>query len=285
LRGTGGYGLAAQWSDDYHHALHTTLTDEHDGYYGDFEGFGSLVRVLERGWVYEGRHSRHRGRRHGRSLDGLALQRLIGYAQNHDQIGNRARGERLSQLVKPDALYVAAALTICGPFTPLLFQGQEWGARTPFLFFTDYGSPELAEAVRHGRREEFASFGWQPDEVPDPQAEETFGASRLDWSKPREAPNAALLEWHRQLIALRRSWPSCPDQDRPRVTSDLDQEWLVVDCCGRSVAANLGEQERLLRVPAEARSLVAASHPGIELGAAGLRLPPTSAAVVVESFR
>ncbi len=277
----GGYGLAAQWSDDFHHALHTTLTGEHDGYYEDFTGFADLVRAMEDGWVYAGQHSRHRGRRHGRTTAGISFDRFVGFAQNHDQIGNRARGERLSQLVGDDALRVAAALVLCGPFVPLLFQGEEWAASTPFCFFADFEDEALRAAVREGRRREFAAFGWSPDAIPDPMAEATFEASRLEWDELGRAPHARMLEWYRALIAIRSSTRGLEGALHPEVASDAAAGWLVVGCGQRRVAANLSAEPQRIDVAGGAK-LAAASRSGIELHGTQLILPAMSAAVLVQ---
>jgi maltooligosyltrehalose trehalohydrolase len=279
-RERGGYGLEAQWSDDFHHALHTTLTGERDGYYEDFVGLADVARALERGWVYEGRRSPHRGRRHGRSTDGLALGRFLGYAQNHDQVGNRARGERLAQLVDPRALKVAAALVLCGPFMPLLFQGEEWGASTPFRFFADFGDEALAEAVRAGRRREFAAFGWRPEEVPDPIDPATFEASRLDRSEIGREPHADLLDWHRRLIALRSTTAGSGSEVRPRVRVDLDEGWLVADLDHRTLALNVSQTRRSVTLDDELQ-VAAASDAETRLEGDHLRLAPMSAAVLL----
>ncbi len=280
-RDLGGYGIDAQWSDDFHHALHTLLTGEQDGYYEDFAGLTDLVRALERGWVYEGRHSRHRGRRHGRSTDGLALERFLGYAQNHDQVGNRARGERLSQLVGDDALKVAAALVLCGPFVPQLFQGEEWAASTPFLFFADFGEGPLGEAVRTGRRREFAAFGWSPQDVPDPIEQATFEASRLRWDEREHEPHAAVLSWYRRLIALRASTRGLAPGSRPDVRADIEQGWLVAHIGERTVAVDVSPEPRSISLSGE-HELRAASRPEVRLVDGELQLAPMSAAVLVE---
>ncbi|HVF20015.1 MAG TPA: malto-oligosyltrehalose trehalohydrolase, partial [Mycobacteriales bacterium] len=153
-RERGGFGLAAQWSDDFHHALHATLTGERGGYYTDFDGLGDLATALGSVFVYDGRHSAYRGRRHGRPVGSLPTTAFLGYLQDHDQVGNRATGERSSHLLTVEQLEVGAALVLLSPFVPMLFQGEEWGARTPFLYFTDHDDPELADAVRTGRRAE-----------------------------------------------------------------------------------------------------------------------------------
>jgi maltooligosyltrehalose trehalohydrolase len=165
----GGYGLAAQWSDDFHHALHTVLTGERAGYYGDFGTLADLAQALTNAFVYDGRYSRFRDRRHGRPATGLSGHRFFSYLQNHDQIGNRAKGERSSHLISPGRLKIAAGLVLTSPFVPLLFQGEEWGASTPFQYFTDHEDPKLGRAVSEGRRSEFSAFAWSAEEVPDPQ--------------------------------------------------------------------------------------------------------------------
>ena len=188
----GGYGIDAQWSDDFHHALHAVLTGERTGYYADFGSLDHLAKSLRQAYVYDGGYSPHRRRRHGRSPAGLPPTRFLGYLQNHDQVGNRATGERSSMLLSTGLLKVAAAIVLLGPFVPMLFQGEEWAASTPFLYFTDHDDPELGEAVSEGRRREFAAFGWSPEQVPDPQAPETFEASVLRWDeRAAGAPRSA----------------------------------------------------------------------------------------------
>jgi maltooligosyltrehalose trehalohydrolase len=240
-RALGGFGLAAQWSDDFHHALHAHLTRERQGYYEDFGSVSDLAAALSKGFVYDGRYSRYRGRRHGRSSAGIAGHRFVVYAQNHDQIGNRAWGERTSQLLCVDDLRIAAALLLTAPFVPLLFQGEEWGAGTPFHYFTDFRDPGLGRAVFEGRRREAASFGWTREDVPDPQDRETFLRSKLDWSELEREPHASLFEWHRDLILLRRAAQALRDDrlDRLHVRFDEDRRWLLVERGAWSVVCNL----------------------------------------------
>jgi maltooligosyltrehalose trehalohydrolase len=182
------YGLDGQWYDHFHHALHSFLTGETSGYYG---GYGSPARLTD-----------------ALSVADVASERLVAFAQNHDQIGNRARGERLCHLVDEARQRIAAALIVLGPFTPLLFMGEEWSASTPFCYFTDHQDPELARAVRDGRRREFAAFGWKPDEIPDPQAVATFETSKLRWEEREKPRHAGMLDFYRELIALRRANPA-----------------------------------------------------------------------------
>ena len=230
-RERGGYGCDAQWSDDFHHALHAAMTGERDGYYADFGPAEHVAKALRGAYVYDGRHSPYRQRRHGRPVDGLPATAFLGYLQDHDQVGNRATGERSSHLLSRTQLEVAAALVLTAPFVPMLFMGEEWGATTPWQYFTDHEDAALAEAVRKGRRSEFAAFGW--DEVPDPQDPETFRRSKLDWSEA-EGP---LLDWHRRLIALRRNEPALRGGEFANATVDGDV--LTVTRGGLVVVANL----------------------------------------------
>ncbi len=203
----GGYGVHAQWSDDFHHALHTVLTGEDDGYYCDFGKLEHLAAALSRGFVYHGQYSKFRDHCFGGDTSSLRSRQLVCFAQNHDQIGNRATGDRLAAALSTESLKVAAALVLLGPFVPLLFMGEEWGCRAPFRYFTDHAEAELQAAVREGRRREFAAFGWDPAKIPDPGAVSTFEGSRIDWPNREKGEHAELLRWHEQLIALRRSSP------------------------------------------------------------------------------
>jgi maltooligosyltrehalose trehalohydrolase len=198
----GGYGIDAQWSDDFHHSVHTLLTRENLGYYSDFEGITPLASTLRDGWYYSGQRSNFRKRRHGNSPRGLSPAKFVVCNQNHDQVGNRAAGERLTSLVSFEALKLAAGITLLSPFVPMLFMGEEYGEPAPFQYFTSHGDPELVEAVRRGRREEFAAFGWE-GRVPDPQDEQTFSRSGIDHSLKVKEPHRTLLRFYRQLIRIR----------------------------------------------------------------------------------
>ncbi len=215
----GGYGLDSQWSDDLHHALHTLLTGERNGYYEDFGSIHQLARAFRQGFVYSGGYSAHRRRRHGNRTEGCRAEQFLVCAQNHDQVGNRAFGDRLASIVPPEALKLAAGTILLSPFLPLLFMGEEYGETAPFLYFTSHGDPGLAEAVRKGRREEFSSFAWR-GEIPDPQAEETFARSRLRPGFHADREGAPLLAFHRELLRLRRAWPplAAPDLEAQEVT-------------------------------------------------------------------
>jgi maltooligosyltrehalose trehalohydrolase len=202
-REAGGFGLDAQWSDDFHHALHTLLTGERNGYYADFGELRHLAKALREGFVYSGEYSQHRKRRHGNSSRRLEARQFIVFAQNHDQVGNRMLGDRLSESLSFEALKLAAGAVVLSPFVPLLFMGEEYGERAPFLYFTSHSDADLIEAVRRGRREEFAAFRWQ-GEPPDPQDEDTFLRSKLDWELRDRESHALLRKFFHELLRLRR---------------------------------------------------------------------------------
>jgi maltooligosyltrehalose trehalohydrolase len=277
-----GYGLSASWDDDFHHALHSVLTGENSGYYVDFGLIAQLAKVFTDAYVYDGAFSEFRQRRHGRPAQDLPGTCFVCCLQNHDQVGNRALGERTAALVGPGLLKIGAALVLLSPFVPMLFQGEEWGASTPFLYFTDHQDPEVGAAVRDGRRREHPVPAGA--EVPDPQGPGTFLRSKLDWSEPEREPHSSLLEWHRRLIKLRRSEPDLSGHDRRLVTTAFDEDarWLVVRRGRFSVVANLSDERQA--VPLADASVVTASEDGVsvEAGAGGARawLPPRSVAVV-----
>ncbi|HET9070576.1 MAG TPA: malto-oligosyltrehalose trehalohydrolase [Acidimicrobiales bacterium] len=278
----GGYGLDASWSDDFHHALHALLTGERDGYYADYGSVGQLARALERVYVFGRDWSPLRGRHHGRPVGDLPGSRFLGYLQNHDQIGNRAVGERSAALLTPGRLRVAAALVLLAPFVPMLFQGEEWGASTPWQYFTDHADPELGRAVREGRRREFAAFGWDPDQVPDPQDPATFARSRLDRAEQGRSPHRELLAWHRVLIGLRRARPELRVADRRQVRVEWSEEgrWLVLWRAGVAVAANLADQPRTVPVAGAPQLLLASEDAGVTVAGGTVTLPPDAVAVL-----
>jgi maltooligosyltrehalose trehalohydrolase len=275
----GGFGLDAAWNDDFHHALHALLTGERGGYYGDFGEMHQLAETLEHAWVYRGDYSRERERRHGREPIGLPGDRFIGFIQNHDQVGNRARGDRISHLVGLNRAKIAAAVVCAAPFVPLLFQGEEWAASTPFRYFTDHRDPDLADGVVRGRRDEFAGFGWEPDEIPDPQAAATFDASQLRWEERREGVHADMVEWYRALIALRQAIPQLLDPRLSRIACryDADEGWFVMERGPIGLAFSLAT--RPVQVPADG-TLLLASSPDVRAAAGTLTLPPESVAIM-----
>ncbi len=259
-RENGGYGLDAQWSDDFHHSLHAALTGERQGYYADFGPLADIAAALRNAYVYDGRYSVFRRRHHGRPPGaGVPGTRFLGYLQNHDQIGNRAAGERSGHLMSQPHVEAAAALVLLSPFVPMLFQGEEWGASSPFQYFTDHRDPRLAKAVSEGRKREHAGFG---ADVPDPQDPTTFERSKLDWGERERAPHSDLLWWHRQLIEVRRSSArSAADLDSTHVAWDEGERWLVVDRGEIAVVANVGEKSVRVPLPAAAMRTVTAASP------------------------
>jgi maltooligosyltrehalose trehalohydrolase len=278
----GGFQLDAQWSDDFHHALHTVLTGEHDGYYSDFGGVSDIAKALRHAFVYDGQYSPHRRRVHGRSTDGLSGHRFLGYLQNHDQIGNRARGERSSHLMNLKKLKIGAALVLTSPFAPMLFQGEEWGASTPFFYFTDYQEPELAKAIREGRCREFAAFGWKPEDTADPQAAETFERSKLKWDEVAKSPHAEILGWHKKLIQLRGNEPDLSDGDLKKVRTTYDEQnrWLVVERGGISIVCNFSDRSHRIPIrPGEQKTLLA-SEEGIHVAGDFANFPAESVVVL-----
>jgi maltooligosyltrehalose trehalohydrolase len=241
-RDGGGYGLDAQWSDDFHHAVHSALTGEAEGYYADFADLEALAKVLDRGFFHDGTHSSFRERDHGRPVDveRTPAWRLVVCTQNHDQIGNRARGDRTTEVLSEEQLLCAALLLHTSPFTPMLFQGEEWAASTPFQFFTGHPEPELGRATAEGRLAEFARMGWDPEQVPDPQDPETFRRSKLDWSELDQGRHARVLAAHRRLTALRRDRPELTDQSFG--AARLDGRVLELDRGTVRVVVNLGPE-------------------------------------------
>jgi len=280
-REIGGYGMDSVWNEDFHHALHALLTGEREGYYEDFGSIADVAQCLERGVLYDGRYSPFRRRRHGRPFTGLGGRSFVGFLQNHDQVGNRALGERSAALMSLGRLKVGAALVVTSPFVPMLFQGEEWAASTPFLYFTDHRDPALAAAVRKGRRGEFAAFGWPPDKIPDPQAPETFARSKLRWDEVGETPHAEVLAWHRSLVALRRRLPDLTDARLERVQASFSEEdqWLRVRRGAVEVIANLAPQPAEFHL-GELPTVELASDPGVSLGGGSLTLPAESVAIL-----
>ncbi len=276
----GGYGLDAQWSDDFHHALHTLLTEEREGYYKDFGSMADLAKALKQAYVYDGQFSPHRCRHHGRSPKGLQGNQFLGYLQNHDQVGNRAKGDRSSRFMTVGRLKIGAALVLTAPFIPMLFQGEEWGATTPFQYFTSHSDLKLGEAVRQGRRREFAAFGWDPDEIPDPQARETFERSKLNWSEATTGSHADILNWHTRLIHLRQSHSALTDGnfDSTEVKFDEAARWLIVKRGSIVVGCNF--ENRPQKIPfAEPLQLLLGSAADITLEKGAIHLPAESVVI------
>lgn len=289
-REAGGLGLHAQWADDVHHALHVLLTGETGGYYADFAAPGALAKVLGGVFLHDGTYSSFRRRTHGRPVDRerTAGWRFVVSLQTHDQVGNRAMGDRISSDLSAGALACGAALLLTLPTTPMLFMGEEWGAGTPWQYFTDHTDESIAEAVRRGRRDEFADHGWDRHSVPDPQSSDTIERSKLDWSEPAAEPHAALLRWYTDLIRVRREHPDLGDPrlERVDVAYDAEARTVVMRRGGDTVLVNLGTDEVLLTVgePETTLELVLAWRPDdTTLEGAAVRLPAESAAIVTTS--
>ncbi|MEV5326095.1 malto-oligosyltrehalose trehalohydrolase [Nonomuraea sp. NPDC052634] len=290
----GGLGMTAQWNDDVHHALHCAVSGESHGYYQDFADLSALAKVLTQGVVHDGTYSSFRARSHGASFAGVPGHRLVACLQNHDQIGNRPLGDRLSLT----ALKLGAGLLLTSPFTPMLFMGEEWGARSPFLFFSDHVDPELRESEGTRREREFVGFGYRWD-APDPSDEETFLRSKLDWSEVKEEAHWSLLCWYRDLIALRKAMPelSDPRLDRVRVEIDPLSRWLLMWRGTLAVAVNFADETVTVPVgrgpvgrgpvgrgpvgrgPVGKGTVLLASDEPVKYDENGLRLPGQSLAI------
>ncbi|WFE43332.1 malto-oligosyltrehalose trehalohydrolase [Verrucosispora sp. WMMD1129] len=280
-REAGGHGLHAQWNDDAHHALHTLLTGERQGYYGDFGTMECLVEVLTGGFFHTGTWSSFRSRQHGRPVDPRTPgHRFVAYLQNHDQIGNRAVGDRLSASLSPALLRVGATLLMTAPFTPMLFMGEEWAASTPWQYFTSHPEPELATAVVSGRRAEFAAHGWPPGDVPDPQDPQTFLRSRLDWAELDKPEHREMYDFHRRLIALRKSRPELSDPHLFAMEVRHGDQFLVMRRGGCLVAANLAGKPQRVTLPGVARRVLLATGSGVTVQRDRIELPAETAAIV-----
>lgn len=224
----GGFGMDAQWMDDFHHCIHTVLTGENDGYYVDYGRLTDLQKVYKN-YLYTGEYSSFWQKPRGTDGADRPGRQFVVAIQNHDQVGNRAEGERLSKLVDFPYLKAAAGLMFFAPYLPLLFMGEEYGEMQPFLFFTDYTGPELKEAVSKGRREEFEAFGW--DDFPDPQDEQTFYHSRLTCREEWSHQNGQLFNFYRDLIELRRTHPALkiPDKEGTEIKTDEGRKLVEVN--------------------------------------------------------
>jgi len=288
-REAAGYGLTAQWSDDFHHSLHVALTGENTGYYSDFGSMSAIAKVLTSGFFHDGSYSTFRARTHGRPVDTLRMpaSRFVVFAQDHDQIGNRAVGDRLTAQLDHARLSIAAVLLLTSPFTPMLFMGEEWAASTPWQFFTSHPEPELGKATADGRIAEFARMGWDPAVVPDPQAQTTFLNSKLDWSEPGTGDHATMLALYRQLAQLRRELPDLTDPrlHRVRVSFDDDQRWLAVRRGGVRILVNFADEARRLPTPDGSGPVLLATSEGAVLRDMEAQVPANTAVVMGQAER
>lgn len=243
-RAAGGFGLNAQWDDDIHHAIHTAVSGERQGYYADFGSMETLANTLRQGFFHAGTFSSFRGRNHGRPID-IARQpasSLLAYTCTHDQVGNRAIGDRPSAYLTPGQLAIKAALVLLSPYTPMLFMGEEWGASTPFQFFTSHPEPELGAATARGRKAEFAAHGWDTADIPDPQDPQTFLRSKLNWNERVAEPHGRILACYRDLIALRKSRSELTDPWLGHLHVDYDEDgrWITLRRGPLQIVCNLG---------------------------------------------
>jgi maltooligosyltrehalose trehalohydrolase len=281
-REAGGYGIDAQWSDDFHHALFTVLHIEEGGrgYYDDFGSMEKLAKSLTHIFVYDGEYSGYRLRKHGRPVDGLSAHHFIGYIQNHDQVGNRATGERIEHLVGMERAKASIGLVLTAPFVPMLFQGEEFAASTPFLYFADHEDPEMARLVSEGRKREFAAFGFG-DQVADPEARETFERSKLNWNEVDQGSHKEMLEWVRSLVDLRRRTPALNDGDKGHTKVQWSEEdrWLLMHRGAVQVLLNLGKLEAHFDVP-DGFHIELASREGLNAVNGKLAVPPDTIAIL-----
>jgi maltooligosyltrehalose trehalohydrolase len=280
-----GYGMDAQWTDDFHHALFTLLHVEDDqskGYYSDFGEFECLAKSLKDMYVYDGVYSEYRKRHHGRPVDSLSAHHFIGFIQNHDQVGNRATGDRLEHIIGVPRTKIALGIVMTAPFIPMLFQGEEFAASTPFLYFADHEDPEMARLVAEGRKKEFAAFGWDEEQIPNPEEMSTFTNSRLNWAEVKEPKHLDMLEWTTRLIHIRRNSISLNDGDRGhlKVTFSEEEKWLRMDRNLVSVFANLGTEPREFRVGPEYELLLTSIAESIRVEDGLVTVPPDGFAIV-----
>lgn len=215
-RESGGFGLDAQWCDDFHHCIHTLLTGENDGYYIDFGNLQHLVKSIKEGFVYSGQYSEFRRRNHGNSSQDRPADQFIVFYQNHDQTGNRMLGERLTHLVSFESLKLASGIVLLSPYIPLLFMGEEYGEEAPFVYFISHSDPALIEAILRGRKEEFKAFQWKGI-PPDPADSKTFLRSKINWNMRKSGSHKVLLDFYKHLITLRRQTPAFSNLDKSKL--------------------------------------------------------------------
>jgi len=281
-REAGGWGMDAQWSDDFHHALFTILQNEPaGGYYSDFGDFSQLAKALEKSFVYDGIYSRYRNRVHGRPAGHVPQHRFLAYIQNHDQVGNSAAGDRLRKVVGFERAKIAAAVVFASPFIPMIFQGEEWAASSPFQYFADHEDEELARLVSEGRKREFSAFGWDPKLIPDPEKRETFERSKLNWSELDDGEHAEMLAWYQKLIRLRQTTEAW-NQGEPghtRVLFDQQAMWFSMERGNVTLCCNLGARERRFPVQGDGK-VVLSSRENLSVRDGSVVLPPDTVAIL-----
>ena len=282
----GGMGIDAQWSDDFHHALFTVLSSQPSGmgYYDDFGTMADLAKSLREVFVYDGRYSKYRKRTHGRSASGLSAHHFVVFLQNHDQVGNRAIGDRIDQVIGLPRAKIGLALVLMAPFLPMIFQGEEFAASTPFQYFAHHDDEALAQAVSDGRKREFAAFGWDANEVPDPEDRATFERSKLNWGEVDEGIHAEMLAWVRDLIHLRRGTSGLNNGNLhdERVEFGEEKRWLTMSRGAVTLMMNIGEEAIDLENP-DNLPIRLASASGVYLHGNKVHLPTDTVVILARA--
>ncbi len=281
-RDQGGYGIDAQWSDDFHWALYALLAREKQGgHYSDFGSMKQLAKAMEETFVFDGAYSHYRRRTHGKPAKHLPQNRFLGYIQNHDQVGNRAAGERFPEVAGFDRAKVAAAIVFMSPFIPMIFMGEEWAASAPFQYFASHQNAELARRVAEGRKKELKKFGWDLERMPDPEERETFERSKLDWDEAGTGRHAEMLAWYRELIALRRSTPELNDggPGHARAACGGEPGWISIERGNTRLLCNLGAEAHAFPL-GEGERVLLSSRETIEMLEGVLKVPPDTAVIV-----
>jgi maltooligosyltrehalose trehalohydrolase len=285
-----GYGMDSQWSDDFHHSLFSIMytKDRGRGYYDDFGTMGDLHKALKHAFVFDGQYSGYRKRRHGRLAEGLSAHHFVHFGQNHDQVGNRALGERLEHLCGVDAAKVSLGIVLMAPYVPMLFMGEEFAATAPFMYFADHDDEDMRRMVSEGRKREFADFGFDGDEIPNPEDESTFVASKLNWDEatldPAQGKHAEMLSWTKSLIALRRCTICLNDGSMQHlvVSTDEQRKTLIMERDEVRIVANLGEGTYVFKT-LDGEELKLASKNQIKVTNGCVELPPMSMAVLMST--
>lgn len=280
-----GYGMDSQWSDDFHHSLFTLLFNERGkGYYDDFGSMADLHKALKHAYVFDGKYSKYRQRRHGRPVEGLSAHHFIHFDQNHDQVGNRARGERIEHLVGFDAAKVSLGITLTAPYIPMLFMGEEWATTSPFMYFADHEDEDMRIAVAKGRKNEFAAFGFDGDEIPNPEDLSTFEASKLNWNEVHEGKHADMLAWTKALIELRRCSVCLNDGSMHElfVSHDDIRRILVMQRGEARILINLGSDPQSFDL-LEGEELKLSSRPELQPSGNAIELPGMTLVVLMSS--
>ena len=280
----GGYGIDAQWSDDLHHSLHALITGERQDYYSDFGKVSQVAKALKNSFVFDGTYSHFRKRKHGRPPSGLPGYSFVASLQNHDQVGNRAFGERIGHLCDPRLQMSAAALVFTSPFLPMIFQGEEWAASSPFCYFTDFSDEELAEMVRKGRKSEFSSFSEIEKDIPDPGAKDTFCRSKLNWNEKDQGLHSKMLSWYRNLIKIRKDNPCLLDGNRENIKVEFSEgkKWILIKRKYIITTCNFSKTRSLINVPGiySGSKIILESVKGTRMQENSILLPPLCTAVI-----